>query len=59
MTQMVMGDNYVYIQDRIMVNMHWPSSNCHIPINQVSFQSPFVLSKIWPGQACIMKIING
>jgi len=22
MTQMVMGDNYVYIQDRIMVNIH-------------------------------------
>ena len=33
------GDNSVNIQGRSMVLVHCPSSYCHLPINQVSFQS--------------------
>jgi len=47
-------DNSVNIQGSIMVLEFCPSSHCHLSINQVSFQS-LVLSKIWPGQASIMK----
>jgi len=49
------GDNSVKIQSRIMVLVHCPSSHCHLSINQVSKSIPFVLSKIWLGQASIMK----
>jgi len=45
------GDNYVNIQGSIMVIVYCPSSDCHLSINQVSFQSLL----IWPGQATIMK----
>ena len=38
-----------------MVLVHDTSSHCHLSINQVSFQSHFVLSNIWSGQATIMK----
>jgi len=44
------GDNSVNIQDMSMLLLHWTSCLCHLSINQVSFQS-----KIWPGQATVMK----
>ena len=50
------GYNSVNIKGRIMILVHCPSSHCHLSTNQVSFQSlKYVLSKIWPGQASIMK----
>ena len=33
------GNNYLNIQCRIMIIVHCTSSNCHLSINQVSFQS--------------------
>ena len=44
----------VNIQDRIIVLVHCPFPYCYLSINQVSFRS-LVLSKIWPGQASIVK----
>jgi len=49
------GDNYVNIQGRIMVLVHCLPSHS-LSIYKPSFISiPFVLSKIWPRQASIMK----
>ena len=33
------GDSSVNIQGKIMIIVHCTSSNCHLSINQVSFQS--------------------
>jgi len=33
------GDNYVNIQDRIIVLVHCPFPHCYLYVNQVSFRS--------------------
>jgi len=39
------GDNSVNIPGRIMINVHCPSSYCHISINQVPLQSLLYFSR--------------
>ena len=53
MKKWLRGDNYVNIHDRIIVFVHCPFPHCYLSINQVSIS--LVLSKIWHGQASIMK----
>jgi len=56
MKKWLRGDNYVNIHDRIIVFVHCTFPHCYLSINQVSIISiSLVLSKIWPGQASIMK----
>jgi len=45
------GDNTVNLQGRVVVLVQSTSSHCHLSINQVVFQSLYivVLSKIWTG----------
>jgi len=48
------GDNSVNTQDRTIMLVHCVFPHYYLSINQVSLKS-LVLSKIWPGQASIMK----
>jgi len=49
------NDYSVNKQGMIMIIVNCPSSHCHLSINQVSFQTHFVFSKIWHGHASIEK----
>ena len=49
------GDNSVNIQGRIMVLIHCPSSNCHLSINQVSFQSRLYFPRYGPDRQQLWK----
>jgi len=42
------GDNSTYIPGRVMDSGHCPSSDCHLSINQVSFQSLLYFSRYGP-----------
>ena len=44
------GDNYVNIQDRIMIIVHCPSSHRHLSINQSFILIPTVVLKLFAGQ---------
>jgi len=52
-TKWLSADNSVNIQGWIMVLVHGTFSLCHLSIKQVSV--PFLLNKIWAGQATTMK----
>ena len=48
------GDNYVNIRDTIMFVCYCPSSNCHLPINQVLFQSPLYFPMYYEKNKMVM-----
>ena len=50
------GDNYVNIQGRIMALVHCPFPDCHLSINQVSFQFLLYFPRYGPDKHPLWKI---